>query len=58
MVRLISCGSITENTDYMPFIMCMHYITHKFVCTLMLVQHIFLSFTTDNAVDPCYSLPK
>lgn len=55
-VGLISCSSITENTDYMPFIMCMHYITHKFICALMLVQHIF-NFTIDNAVDPCYSLP-
>jgi len=38
--------------------MRVHYIMHKSVCTLMLVQHIFLNFTIDNAVDPCYSLPK
>jgi len=42
----------------MPFIMCMHYIMHKSVCTLMLVQHIFLNFASDNGEDPCYGLPK
>jgi hypothetical protein len=57
MARLICCSSIKENTNYMTFYMCMHYITHKFVCTMMLVQNIF-NFTTDNAADPCYSLPK